>query len=103
MKNFRSDKIRELKENIRLAQTDLAAYRREFNEFVVAKVDGETEKEERKTQIQERAKIMSQKVAVLEALAEELKITRMNKYSSPNFEFHPSPPNRRVRRLMARM
>lgn len=103
MKNFRSDKIRELKENIRLAQADLAAYRREFNEFIMIKVDGETEKEERKTEIQNRSKIMSQKAAVLEALAEELKMTRMNKHSSPHFEFHPSPPNRRVRRLMAKI
>jgi hypothetical protein len=102
MKDPRREKINELKATIVLAELDLRAYSKEFRDKVQEKADTEEEKEARKTLIQEMSKVLSQKSAVLDGLSEELKLTRMNKRSSKNFEWHPSPPNRRMRRAMAK-
>jgi hypothetical protein len=100
MKNPRREKINELKLTIKLAEADLSAFSKEFRDFVKEEVDGEEAKEQRKADIQEKAKMLSQKRAVLEGLIEELKLTRMNKNSSKFFEWIPSPPNRRMRRTL---
>lgn len=101
-KDKRKEKIKELKTNIKLLEIETLAYRKAFQDFLKTEVPEEEEakKQEEKAK---RIEVLTQKVSILEALVEELKTTRMNKNSSRFFEWNPSPPNRRARRLMARM
>jgi pyruvate formate-lyase activating enzyme-like uncharacterized protein len=100
-------KIKELKVNIKLATA-------EFKES--AKLTKRVQKRKiwflkrRLTELatrlddllKERKKIDGQAIMVIEALSEELKLSRLNKYSSKFFEYTPSPANRRMRRAIAR-
>ena len=101
-KDFRKEKIKELKLTIELASADLKASHDVLKEIKEEKVNTAEEKAEHLNRQKEQIKLISQKSAVLSALGEELQNTRMNKYTSSYFEWIPSPPKRRTRRLMAR-
>lgn len=105
-KDFRKEKMRELKATIKLAQADLKAYNSVYKESREATPNIEEKPVEHAAHMEllkEQATILGQKSSVLEALVEELQNTKLNKRSSKFFEWMPSPPNRRMRRAMRRV
>ena len=85
----RKDKIRELKFALKGAKAEL--------QILVAR-DVPTDEEEKKKFGNEVAQMR----AIVMALADELQTTRMNKTGSKFFEFVPSGPNRRTRKIFAK-
>jgi chromosome segregation ATPase len=105
-KDQRKEKIKELKSTIKLAQEELKAFASLYQKLRKEVPDAKENPEEhakQMTHLKSQMELLQQKSSILEALAEELKLTKMNKNSSRMFEWHPSPPNRRMRRAMARM
>jgi hypothetical protein len=93
---IRKEKIRELKEVIKMATEE---YRAMVEKYRTDKIN-ETLTDETKKEYEQA---IGTRGAVIEGLREELKMTRMNKNSSSFFEWHPSAPNRRTRRLFSKM
>lgn len=104
IKGSRQDKINELKESTSLAQADIKQYFKFFMR-IVKKIRRFKRRDENElasrleSKHNEHKTILAQKQVVLEALTEEMKLTRMNKHASSAFEWHASPPNRRMRRM----
>lgn len=107
-KDPRRMKINELKGNIPLAQADL----KETNKIIrLIKKQGAKFNKRGFPELAARlitvTKEWQNKIAVkrsvLEALGEELKLTRMNKRSSKFFSWTPSPTNRKARKQIAKM
>jgi hypothetical protein len=90
----RREKINELKVAIKGATEELKT----ASEALKAIKNKTVSDEEKKKLLND----MMQARSVCEALAEELKLTRLNKLSSSFFEWIPSPANRRMRRAMFR-
>jgi short-subunit dehydrogenase len=91
----RKEKIRHLKTEIKKAQQAI------LNEINNVDLKNDTEllneeQENKRKSFQETLQINN---ATIKGLKEELKLTRMNKHSSEFFEWIPSLPNRRMRRL----
>lgn len=82
----RGRKIAELKVAIKLSRED-------FTAFLKQDITNLTEEEKKENQ-----KISVQKQAIILALLEEMKATRLNKLGSKYFQFIPSPPSRRQRK-----
>lgn len=106
-RSLRDAKIKELKANIKLAGEVFRASRKFTNRILKRREWFIKRKylelaERLMTLIKKRREIDGQARMIVEALGEELKMTRLNKYSSSFFEYYPSPMNRRMRRALAR-
>ena len=89
MEDNRKAKIKELKANIEQANQELQKMKEEG--------EGASPKERREFQ-----ESLLNLYKVIQAMAEELKTTTLNRLSSPSFSFEPTPPNRRYRRSRGR-
>lgn len=87
----RQAKISELKSTLKLA-------REEFKLFLQIDPKEMTEEEKK-----DNSEISVQKQAIILALAEDLKQTKLNVNSSKYFVFIPSPANRRMRKSFKQM
>lgn len=97
--NPRRQKIKVLKEQIKAENEKLTEILAELDvtkELELSKEEQEKNKTEWKTKTEVKR-------VEIDNLKEELKQTRLNKYSSSFFEFMPTGPNRRMRRSYRKM
>jgi DNA repair ATPase RecN len=97
MKDQRQKKLEELKNNLETANKELLELNYKLKELR-AKAPGEQKEEE----VKEAQTALVKMIAVMSAMEEEYKNTKLNKLSSSFFEWMPSPPNRRTKRAMAK-
>lgn len=91
-------KLRELKTNIALARQEMLVVNSQLLKGLKTPQEEYNEEEVKKLQTD-----LAQRIAIISALEEEFKLTKMNKNMSSSFEWHPAPgPNRKARRVMAR-
>ena len=95
MKDPRKEKIRALKTQI---QTENDELEKAVQGSPIA--DPDLTEEQRKEKVKEFQDDMAKRRAGISSLKTELKLTRLNKYSSAFFEWLPTPPNRATMRMM---